>query len=590
MSTVKSGGDNSSPQSSETTNDTSVKLTFGVFFDGTLNSIANIDERKNFQTYLSTHSSTDATDKRNKYYKKNDSYTNEYTNVARFYKCFNNEEDKFIFPIYVEGIGTKPRELNPKIDTDKLFEKAPIDYGTNSSQEYYDGKISREDFIKKNYGFISCSDDTLGSALGIGLFGVKKKVESACEKIFKKLNDIKKLTNYKEAKIELYVFGFSRGSAAARCFSACLKQRLGKTNVKTTLSSIALSSTNLTIVRNKLNKENEYKTSLKADWLDEFFQNKNISLKEVKVNFLGLYDTVSSYGVDFYDDVNELSLKINDNVNKTFQICAGDEYRKNFALTDITSAQNGDFTIIPGAHSDIGGGYSHNIVESLKTYIIFSSGHKGENLLLKEGWFELVEQERTISNLYSIIPFLLMKEKIEGLNTAFQEINIEKYKLPESGSLTIDEIEHPYSKELCDFYNNIKAYKYAIENKTINFKAIEKSNNVDNKALNELQKKEDKLTNEVLNKSLELEFYKNINDEDSFFMNKYENIARLKEEISNTSQDLYNVKKQKCQYDNEQLLKIIRHEFLHLSAKTTGWKDFFANGADKNNKRTVIDG
>lgn len=588
MTRVKSNTNNDTQTPAETAKGDSVKLTFGVFFDGTLNSIANIDERKNFQTYLDTNSSTEATKKRDKYYKKNDSYTNEYTNVARFYKCFNNEKDKFFFPIYVEGIGTKPRELNPKIDTDKLFKKAPIDYGTNSSQEYYDGKISREDFIKKNYGFISCSDDTIGSAFGIGLFGVKKKVESACEKIFKEINNID-LTGYKEAKIELYVFGFSRGSAAARCFSACLNKRSGKTKVDFPL--LELKSKGIEYyLKEKLNKENEYKTSLKADWLDEFFKNQKISLTEVNVNFLGLYDTVSSYGVDFYDDVNELSLKINDSVNKTFQICAGDEYRKNFALTDITSAQNGDFTIIPGAHSDIGGGYSHNIVESLKTYIIFSSGHKGENLLLKEGWFELVEQERTISNLYSIIPFLLMKEKIDGLDNAFQKKDIDKYVLPESGSLTIDEIEHPYSKELCDFYNNIKAYKYAIENKTINFKAIEKSNNVDNNALNELQKKEDKLTNEVLNKSLELEFYKNINDEDSFFMNKYENIARLKEEISNTSQDLYNVKKQKCQYDNEQLLKIIRHEFLHLSAKTTGWKDFFANGADKNNKRTVIDG
>ena len=54
---------------------------------------------------------------------------------------------------------------------------------------------------------------------------------------------------------------------------------------------------------------------------------------------MGLFDTVSSYGKYFSNDVDDLQLKIPDGkypkVDKVVHLVAADEYRALFALTDI---------------------------------------------------------------------------------------------------------------------------------------------------------------------------------------------------------------------------------------------------------------
>ncbi|MBP5703265.1 MAG: DUF2235 domain-containing protein [Paludibacteraceae bacterium] len=215
----------------------------------------------------------------------------------------------------------------------------------------------------------------MGSALGIGLFGVKKKVEAACERIFNEITGIirkKKLKENTKIELELYVFGFSRGSAAARCFSACLWDKVGSTKEDYSPNTLLLGAKNAVtfnfnevIIKKKLKQENSYKTSLEENWLNKLSdENKIDFFPHPTIKFLGLYDTVSSYGANFDDDVDELGLNKLSHVKKVFQICAGDEYRANFNLTDISSAgDKGNYIVIPGAHSDIGGGYAHNIKE-----------------------------------------------------------------------------------------------------------------------------------------------------------------------------------------------------------------------------------
>lgn len=576
-------GNNDIENSSEESKNISVELHIGVFFDGTLNSKANIDERKDFEQFLAEHpeSLTDVeldkmfkddiikdaikkdrslgyfkskqllkayenkkkffqeyletipAVKRNAFYGSNDSYTNEYTNVVRFYNCFKNEleadsnnPEKIYVPIYIEGIGAKPRKLKTDDDSNNSEQNNKVDFSTPPTSgteiasygSYENGESSLNKFIEDNDGFISCSDDELGSALGIGLFGVKKKVEAACEKINDLISEYVKKENT-EVLIYLYVFGFSRGAAAARCFSSFLKRRSGETNVEKTLNTCVMGWRTHMDIAKKLEKENDYRTSLKRDWLDKL---TGISFSpSPKVKFLGLYDTVSSYGADFMDDVDELSLKIDPkNVENVFQICAGDEYRVNFMLTDISSAGGDDkYIIIPGAHSDVGGGYAHGSKELLNCYWNYTRGLKGKKLLHDEGWFNEGESERTISNLYSVIPFLLMKDKIVGRDEVFDNEKLLNYQLPSSGTLKIDGIKHEYSKDLCDFYNKLRegAYEYTIE-KT----------------------------------------------------GKRKTIKQLSEE--------------------EELLKKIRHDFLHLSAKKECFKDGFVYKSDKGNKRTVIPG
>lgn len=519
MCNIVGSGTNNIEESSQDSEKVNLELNIGVFFDGTLNSKANIDERKDFEQYLRENSSSNMAITRTNYYRKNSnknnkeeredfekylkenpilqnavvrndiyssngSYNNEYTNVVRFYNCFKNDtestEKKYI-SIYVEGIGAKPRKISKEEDNSNLeekdngvdFTKTPNKWTRNESYDKYEnGDLSLNQFVDDNEGFLSCSDDTLGSALGIGIFGVKKKVESACEKIRDVINGLD-LQENTEVTLNLYVFGFSRGSAAARCFSSFLKERTGKTKTRVSSNASVMGYITETVVKEKLKKENDYKSSLMADWLEKLVEEKNISLSDIKVKFLGLYDTVSSYGSYFNDDVEELSLKIDSkNVENVYQICAGDEYRKNFALTDVSSAGGEDkYIIIPGAHSDVGGGYADNIREKMVGVLFTFRGNKSRKWLRKEGWYNQGESVRTISNLYSVIPFLLMKEKIVGRDIVFDTEKFKDYKLPSSGKLKIDRIWHYPSKDLNEFYEKLKGgtYRYAIVEKGILF-------------------------------------------------------------------------------------------------------------------------
>lgn len=566
MCNIVGCGTNNIEDSSEESKNSSVELNIGVFFDGTLNSKANIDERKEIKntSFKFTPFSLSKIGENLALMKKKiliadlldhrGSYHNEYTNVVRFYNCFNKPEksssEKKYIPIYIEGIGTKPRRLGVEENTNTSQNEDDAD--SKKKKSYEDSTMSLNQFVDDNDGFITCSDDTLGSALGIGIFGVKKKVESACEKIRDAIKGLE-LQENTDVTLNLYVFGFSRGSAAARCFSSFLNERTGETNVKLSVSSVIIGAKTKTAIKDKLKKENEYKTSLMADWLNDLAEEKQFTFSESKVKFLGLYDTVSSYGAKFDDDVDELSLKISGNVDNVYQICAGDEYRKNFALTNILSAgQKGGYIIIPGAHSDVGGGYAHNIKEGLKTFIGFSnsiagisSGRKGKKMLIDEGWFNPGESERTISNLYSVIPFLLMKDNVADCNTVFIQDKLDDYRLPSSGSLEIDGFEHKYSQDLCDFYNKLKSGDY------------DSYYTMDGNTIKSLSKDEHDLSSSV-----------------------------SKEE---KSKELEEVRQKKSNYD-EDLLKKVRHDFLHLSAKSKEFTDLFVNGPDKNNNRTVING
>ncbi|WP_046247525.1 phospholipase effector Tle1 domain-containing protein, partial [Hymenobacter terrenus] len=84
---------------------------------------------------------------------------------------------------------------------------------------------------------------------------------------------------------------------------------------------------------------------------------------EVKIKFVGVFDTVSSYGftlTGFGSDVAELGLDLAGVPEKVVHLAAANEYRENFSLTDITSSLQvgkGYELVLPGVHSNIGGSY-----------------------------------------------------------------------------------------------------------------------------------------------------------------------------------------------------------------------------------------
>ena len=54
-------------------------------------------------------------------------------------------------------------------------------------------------------------------------------------------------------------------------------------------------------------------------------------------NFVGLFDTVASFGLIHKNDVSQLNLKMGGKPNKVVHLIASDEYRENFKLTNIDS-------------------------------------------------------------------------------------------------------------------------------------------------------------------------------------------------------------------------------------------------------------
>lgn len=246
-------------------------------------------------------------------------------------------------------------------------------------------------------------DDQRGFAFGAGATGVTDRVDLALSDINKKMSN---LANNKVNNIIINVFGFSRGAAAARRFVYLVNTR----------------------------------ANIPSQW--------KVARKNITVNFVGLFDTVSSFdpnakidtagekydfvksgGADFANDISELHLNFfTGHAKRVFHLCAQDEYRLFFSLTNIQSAINGGFgyeVFLPGAHSDIGGGYNHNASEK---YSVSTAGGLDKVMfawLKDKGFFTKVEQSAyvkgetrksahvsrsNISNAYTAVPLKVMAD------------------------------------------------------------------------------------------------------------------------------------------------------------------------------------
>lgn len=170
-------------------------------------------------------------------------------------------------------------------------------------------------------------DSIKGFAFGSGSTGIATRVQQSFEKIQTMVSS--DLGDRIPTILVLNVFGFSRGAAAARHFV------------------------------------HKVKTEPKG------FIGWNLTRERIIVNFVGLFDTVSSRsGVGsiapemtgaFDTDTKELHLNFERGyASKVFHLTAADEYRLYFSLTNINSAIRHGFGMevaISGAHADVGGSY-----------------------------------------------------------------------------------------------------------------------------------------------------------------------------------------------------------------------------------------
>ncbi len=208
-----------------------------------------------------------------------------------------------------------------------------------------------------------------GLGFGLGLTGVTALVSKAVQRVTHDISSRSGITN--STKFHFYLFGFSRGAACARLFSHLLTRG----------------------PKEKINRESEFGEFLKG----KSFENGRVQLleeykKNVTVEFLGIYDTVVSIGFlrqkdgwhdplrAIYSDaknyianwhflnVNDYGMNISTDRSKLKNAChigALDEFRENFAFTNIGAKVPGNALeiLIPGCHSDVGGGYGEGAPE-----------------------------------------------------------------------------------------------------------------------------------------------------------------------------------------------------------------------------------
>ncbi|EPF74387.1 phospholipase effector Tle1 domain-containing protein [Acinetobacter rudis] len=199
------------------------------------------------------------------------------------------------------------------------------------------------------------TDSTFGLGMASGDTGREKRMAAA----IKQLNSV--AGKIDRSLVILNVYGFSRGAAWARNFCHLIKLSSG------------------------------------GAW------------RKAKINFVGIYDTVSSDGAGHYNDVEELGLDIGSpqGINYIAHLTAQNDYREHFPLTPIHGAIKdgvGFECSFPGAHSDVGGGYSESFSEKDK-----SLGIKGQdpryqgaeyidyNWFINTGYYTLAQIKETKS-------------------------------------------------------------------------------------------------------------------------------------------------------------------------------------------------
>lgn len=205
-------------------------------------------------------------------------------------------------------------------------------------------------------------EDDTGYGMGIGDYGVAAKVETAVEQICRELKEMVQIIERTHSevdgfnKLEFDVFGFSRGAAAARHF------------INTVLDGIVgFFAQSFGDECRKL----ELSLSKGFDWDDNEFS---------EIMFAGLFDTVAAIANWKKQD---LSPHDNNNapirlwldpfrVKKVVHLTANNttEYRKNFSSNKVNSASNFVELSLPGAHSDIGGGYHSRMSFAQKDYLL----------------------------------------------------------------------------------------------------------------------------------------------------------------------------------------------------------------------------
>lgn len=183
-----------------------------------------------------------------------------------------------------------------------------------------------------------------------------------------------------------------------------------------------------------------------------------IPADSITIHFVGLFDTVSSYGGEKYqtvrgqlynnlrhqsfdDDVKELHLAIAGHAQQVVQLAAADEYRKSFAATNIRSSVRAGVGLevrLPGVHSDIGGSYEEHkqerrwVTAPEVERLVHEGWYARSKLVPQGGWW--LEGVRELTHVYQLIPLDIMVSLAQQGGLQFEpfEGNNKAYAVPHS--------------------------------------------------------------------------------------------------------------------------------------------------------------
>jgi type VI secretion system VgrG family protein len=287
-----------------------ITLRVGVFFDGTGNNRSNSE--RVYGCFAPDVNLQDMAEEIRKYCASygydgkgsspDNSYGNDVSNVARLYDLYINQVD----------------------------EALPVDTEMASVSIYVDG-----------IGTSSTGEDSVFSqGTGIGAQGVRTRVEETPALFLKAVRTFQDNNPDKRIeRIEFDIFGFSRGAAAARDFA----NEVLKGEQSILAKALPAGSPVLA---------DSFKWQAQTD---------------VSIDFIGVYDTVAAIANPLVGDFtghNARNPGINiflapDVAKKVVHLVARNERRYNFSLNSAGAAD----IVLPGVHSDLGGGYLPKAME-----------------------------------------------------------------------------------------------------------------------------------------------------------------------------------------------------------------------------------
>ncbi|WP_371974034.1 type VI secretion system tube protein TssD [Lelliottia nimipressuralis] len=199
-------------------------------------------------------------------------------------------------------------------------------------------------------------DSMLGLTLGVADTGViaktdlaVKQIAGAINRFFDEIGKVVSLPSLKVTELRFDIFGFSRGAAAARHFANRIQD---KDRVIANAIRYGMGEVNY------------------------------VGAPAGKTRFIGIFDTVAAIGTPqnglnpHTANTGEVNIMLRPGVaEKVFHITAQNECRFNFALNSVQPAW--PELALPGAHSDIGGGYLPVVREN-----IFLTRPEGETVPL----------------------------------------------------------------------------------------------------------------------------------------------------------------------------------------------------------------